>query len=245
MKQEAKTDEVERPEHVFQLSEKEKKEKFFRLKYSAKENKYYRHDDNSSEIDGWQNGVYTMVNLRRYKKENNDEELVYLTRKPGCASASVSWKFDFRDSDLVIDNIQAITYSRTESEGKITYDMATKDYTRDKTGKGGGLLLNGWQTLLFIAYLDGGVTPYELSQTQFLYQNVTREPDFCPLDIIITLKPLEKLSCTCNLKKECTTDKDKMDKHKFTSNPDEDIIEPVCTCDKCTCKRTKTKRKQQ
>ncbi|XP_070572104.1 uncharacterized protein [Ptychodera flava] len=228
-------DEVERPEHVFKPSEKEKKERLFRLRYNAKDDKYYRYGDEREEIEGWRNGVYTMVNVRRYKKQQNDCELVYLTRKPGYATASVSWKLDFRDTDLVVDTIQAITYSRTETGGQITYDMATEDPINYRDGS----LLNGWQTLVVIAYLDGGIAPCEHSQTQLIYQNITREPDFCPLDITITLKPLQKLCCTCGAKGGPSKPRnDKIEKHKPA---DTEANEPVCTCTECTCKRYRRK----
>ncbi|XP_077866430.1 uncharacterized protein LOC144354646 [Saccoglossus kowalevskii] len=224
------SDEVESLGNVFHLSEKEKKDRLFHIKYNGKDDRYYRYSGDVDCIKGWKRGIYTMVNIKRSWVENNGEEQVYLTRRSGYASASVSWKFDFRESDLVIDAIQAVTYGRTETGGRILYDMVSQDVLDVGLAKRKGkkYLLNGWQTLLIVAYLDGD-PGIRHSQTQLLYQNITKDPEFCPLDITITLKPLKKKICTCGKEKRHTSasSRNKYDSRK-TSNA-------VCDCRQCTC----------
>lgn len=45
---------------------------------------------------------------------------------------------------------------------------------------------NGWRCLLLVVYLEGDGNDGDA--TQLFYQDCNEQPDFCPLDVTITLK---------------------------------------------------------
>ncbi|XP_022105087.1 uncharacterized protein LOC110987015 isoform X2 [Acanthaster planci] len=186
-----RVDEVRTTNHVFTLTECEVERKVFQLRYSTRTDAYYRLGSSAAVIEGWENGIYTAVNIERHV----DDEMAYLTRTAGYREGSVSWKMDLTDTGLVVDSIQALTLSRTLHGGIITYDIVSPD--AQKNADLSGYIANGWRTLYLIAYLSGSPSEDSHDQTQLLYQSSLDEQDHFPLDILITLKPLQETLCTC------------------------------------------------
>ncbi|XP_033627462.1 uncharacterized protein LOC117290269 [Asterias rubens] len=188
-------DELLQKSHVFTLTESEIERQVFQLRYHSWDDAYYRLGSTTAAIQGWDNGVYAAVNIHRQVQE---DEMVYLTRKSGHQEASISWKVDLIDTGLVVDSIQALTLSRTLNGGIVTYDIVSPDAKPDIENL--GRVTNGWQTIYLIAYLSGDSSHGCQEQTQLLYQDyldVSDAPNTFPLDILITLKPLQENLCTC------------------------------------------------
>ncbi|XP_038059686.1 uncharacterized protein LOC119730737 [Patiria miniata] len=184
-------DEVRTQGHVFTLTECEIERKVFNLRYHTCNDAYYRLGSDEAVIDGWENGIYAAVNVERHV----DHDLAYLTRADGHRDASISWKVDLTGTGLVVDSIQALTLSRTLRGGMVTYDIVSPD--AEQAPEQSGYKANGWQTLYLIAYLSGSRTEDTYDQTQLLYQSSLDDQDNFPLDILITLKPLQEILCTC------------------------------------------------
>ncbi|KAJ8044193.1 hypothetical protein HOLleu_11582 [Holothuria leucospilota] len=108
---------------------------------------------------------------------------------------------------MVIDDVSAFTYGRTLRHGRLTYDLLSPDSVpsdsiRRRKNRNKKLMLNGWQSLLIVAHLEGGGGKRQEDETQLFFQDCSNQPDFCPLDITITLKPMEFLRCTCHLSRK-------------------------------------------
>ncbi|XP_072164155.1 uncharacterized protein, partial [Diadema setosum] len=194
---------VHYPNHVFTLTEQESRVGCFRLQYSTRNDSYYRGDSSSPEVRGWKAGAFTVVNMQRYHAIKGPEkgEWAYLTRKPRHSSGSISWCVDFGRTGLVVDQIHALTYGRTLPGGTITYDMISPDR-----------LPSFEHRLIFVAYLDGGVSKHERAQTQLFFQDCVSNPNGFPFDLLITLKPAVAMATTLiprtklkpNVCKRCT-----------------------------------------
>ncbi|PIK61170.1 hypothetical protein BSL78_01897 [Apostichopus japonicus] len=100
---------------------------------------------------------------------------------------------------MVIDDVSAFTFSRTLRTGRLTYDLLSPDSVPSDKSLNCQLKrnksCNGWRCLLLVVYLEGDGNDGDA--TQLFYQDCNEQPDFCPLDVTITLKPLEIITCTC------------------------------------------------
>nr|XP_054774853.1 uncharacterized protein LOC129283041 [Lytechinus pictus] len=189
-------DEVETPGNIFTLSKEEKTARLFHLRYSTREDVYYRYGRKEPALKGWKEGAFTVVNMQRYHANKGPEvgEWTYLTRRPRHSSGSISWLLDLTQSGLVVDQVYALTYSRTLSGGNINYDMRRPDCLPSKKHNNESHI-NG---LIFAAYLDGGLHKRERAQTQLFFQDCLEDPDGFPFDLLITLKPSDQQELKTN-----------------------------------------------
>lgn len=111
----------ERKEVVFIPSEKEKASKLFHLIYNVVEDSYTRISNNNEQISGWGTGVWKAESI--WRKVETDWKMVYLARKEGSSSASISWKFECKSVGLKIDNISIRTSSQTFHSGRIKWRL--------------------------------------------------------------------------------------------------------------------------
>lgn len=111
----------ERKEVIFIPSEKEKASKLFHLMYNVVEDSYTRISNNNEQITGWGTGIWKAESIAR--KVETDWKMVYLARKEGSSSASISWKFECKSVGLKIDNISIRTSSQTFHSGRIKWRL--------------------------------------------------------------------------------------------------------------------------
>ncbi|XP_072024817.1 uncharacterized protein [Amphiura filiformis] len=217
--------------HVFHPNIIEQQSKLFHLRYSPKDDCYYQLGSNTASVKGWRNGTNVAVNVMRRigRRADIDLQWAYLTRYPGRQSGSISWKFDFTDSGLVVDDVTALTYSRTSPGGLVRYDIVSPDTCFNDVSsavQGDSNGFSGLKTLILVAYLDGIKT--NQTQTQLLYHEWSTNnekkdmddklpldvKDRLPLEIIIKLKTEGIPQCTCpegdsnNKQLQCTCLKD-------------------------------------
>ncbi|KAJ7415446.1 Peptide-N(4)-(N-acetyl-beta-glucosaminyl)asparagine amidase [Willisornis vidua] len=112
-----------RREVLFIPSEKEKTSKLFHLVYNIVDDSYTRISNNSEKISGWEAGVWKAESI--WRKIETDWKMVYLARKEGSSSASVSWKFECKSVGLKIDNISVRTSSQTFQSGRIRWRLCS------------------------------------------------------------------------------------------------------------------------
>ncbi|XP_055563034.1 peptide-N(4)-(N-acetyl-beta-glucosaminyl)asparagine amidase [Falco cherrug] len=112
-----------RKEVLFIPSEKEKTSKFFHLIYNVVEDCYTRISNNNEKINGWETGVWKAESV--WRKVETDWKMVYLARKEGSSSASISWKFECKSVGLKIDNISVRTSSQTFQSGRIKWRLCS------------------------------------------------------------------------------------------------------------------------
>ncbi|XP_041364348.1 peptide-N(4)-(N-acetyl-beta-glucosaminyl)asparagine amidase-like isoform X2 [Gigantopelta aegis] len=113
---------------MFTLTEEEKKSEFFHVSYSCAGDVYHRASSGGVQVAGWQSCVNEARNLAR--KEERDWRMVYIARQEGSAAvtaASVSWKFDFTDTDLKIGRLQLKAQGATFENGVINWQV--RNYT--------------------------------------------------------------------------------------------------------------------
>ncbi|XP_046997587.1 peptide-N(4)-(N-acetyl-beta-glucosaminyl)asparagine amidase isoform X1 [Schistocerca americana] len=79
----------------------------FQLSYSCEKDKYFR-STNTEEacISGWQNGVFEFDSV--FRKEEKDWKMFYLSRTEGSPKGTITWKFDFSSSGLVIETVNLV-----------------------------------------------------------------------------------------------------------------------------------------
>ncbi|XP_055659866.1 peptide-N(4)-(N-acetyl-beta-glucosaminyl)asparagine amidase isoform X1 [Falco peregrinus] len=114
---------TKRKEVLFIPSEKEKTSKFFHLIYNVVEDCYTRISNNNEKINGWETGVWKAESV--WRKVETDWKMVYLARKEGSSSASISWKFECKSVGLKIDNISVRTSSQTFQSGRIKWRLCS------------------------------------------------------------------------------------------------------------------------
>ncbi|XP_003727660.1 uncharacterized protein LOC100888005 [Strongylocentrotus purpuratus] len=227
-------DEVETPGNIFVLSEEERRAGLFHLRYSAREDAYYRYAQREPALKGWKEGAFNVVNMQRYHAIKGPQigEWTYLTRKPRHSSGSISWFLDLTQSGLVVDQVYALTYSRTLSGGNVTFDMRRPDCPPSKGHKTESSI-NG---LIFAAYLDGGLRKRERAQTQLFFQDCLEDPEGFPFDLLITLKPSDSKEGITNKPR---TKPGPLQPLSFPPRPHDVPTKPA----RCTCARNHRRRR--
>ncbi|XP_074650737.1 peptide-N(4)-(N-acetyl-beta-glucosaminyl)asparagine amidase-like [Tubulanus polymorphus] len=169
---------------TFSLTDNEKSAKSFHITYNCAKDVYTRLSDNGNTIMPWKSCAFEVENVIR--KVENDWKMVYLARKEGSNTATISWKFDFSGSGLRADQIKIKVSSTTYESGKVTWVLcggdsciAVKPDEEVVTSN-----LKGSETLTLTARLSGGNGNNAFQHTQLFRQQ--ENSDDCPLDLQIT-----------------------------------------------------------
>ncbi|KAF2983821.1 hypothetical protein EK904_005179, partial [Melospiza melodia maxima] len=179
-----------RKEVVFIPSEKEKTSKLFHLVYNVIEDSYTRISNNNEKISGWEAGVWKAESI--WRKVETDWKMVYLARKEGSSSASISWKFECKSVGLKIDNISVRTSSQTFHSGRIQWRLRSP--TAEIALIGDKNLcsysdFSGATEVMLEAVLNGGDGEAAWQHTQLFRESLTGCGENC-LEIIIKLSDL-------------------------------------------------------
>ncbi|XP_072781826.1 peptide-N(4)-(N-acetyl-beta-glucosaminyl)asparagine amidase isoform X2 [Taeniopygia guttata] len=179
-----------RKEVVFIPSEKEKTCKLFHLVYNVIDDSYTRISNNNEKISGWEAGVLKAESI--WRKVETDWKMVYLARKEGSSSASISWKFECKSVGLKIDNISVRTSSQTFQSGRIQWRLRSP--TAEIALIGDKSLcsysdFSGATEVMLEAVLNGGDGEAAWQHTQLFRESLTGGGENC-LEIIIKLSDL-------------------------------------------------------
>ncbi|XP_074939356.1 peptide-N(4)-(N-acetyl-beta-glucosaminyl)asparagine amidase isoform X2 [Phalacrocorax aristotelis] len=179
-----------RKEVVFIPSEKEKTSKLFHLIYNIVEDSYTRISNNNEKIGGWETAVWKAESI--WRKVETDWKMVYLARKEGSSSASVSWKFECESVGLKIDNVSVRTSSQTFQSGRIKWRLHSP--TAEVALIGDKNLcsysdFSGATEVVLEAVLSGGDGEAAWQHTQLFRDSLTGCEENS-LEIIITLSDL-------------------------------------------------------
>ncbi|XP_005029314.4 peptide-N(4)-(N-acetyl-beta-glucosaminyl)asparagine amidase [Anas platyrhynchos] len=179
-----------RKEVIFVPSEKEKTSKLFHLTYNIVEDSYIRISNNNEKITGWEAGVWKAESI--WRKVETDWKMVYLARKEGSSSASISWKFECKSAGLKIENVSIRTSSQTFQSGKIKWRVYSP--TTEIALLGDKNLCSysdfcGATEVTLEAILNGGDGETAWQHTQLFRESVTGCGENC-LEIIIKLTDL-------------------------------------------------------
>lgn len=179
-----------RKEVIFVPSEKEKTSKLFHLTYNIVEDSYIRISNNNEKITGWEAGVWKVESI--WRKVETDWKMVYLARKEGSSSASISWKFECKSAGLKIENVSIRTSSQTFQSGKIKWRVYSP--TTEIALLGDKNLCSysdfcGATEVTLEAILNGGDGETAWQHTQLFRESVTGCGENC-LEIIIKLTDL-------------------------------------------------------
>ncbi|XP_013415884.1 peptide-N(4)-(N-acetyl-beta-glucosaminyl)asparagine amidase-like [Lingula anatina] len=173
---------------IFKLTDVEKEKKLFHLKYCCASDTYIRVSNDSEEVKGWQAGVFEEDSV--FRKEEHDWKMVYLARREGAATASITWKVDCTDSGLLVDTVEVLASSCVYEDGKISWRlcgdnqicMPIKESKRTLTDD-----LNGCRELTLTAELSKGRGDVAWQHTQLFRQQKDEVHNF-PFEIVIKLK---------------------------------------------------------
>ncbi|XP_062425323.1 peptide-N(4)-(N-acetyl-beta-glucosaminyl)asparagine amidase isoform X2 [Rhea pennata] len=179
-----------RKEVIFIPSEKEKTSKLFHLTYNVVEDSYTRISNNNEKITGWEAGVWKAESI--WRKVETDWKMVYLARKEGSSSASISWKFECKSVGLKIDNMSIRTSSQTFQSGRIKWRVYSP--TAEIPLLGDKSLcscsdFSGATEVTLEAILNGGDGEAAWQHTQLFRENLTGYGENS-LEIIIKLTDL-------------------------------------------------------
>lgn len=179
-----------RKEVIFVPSEKEKTSKLFHLTYNIVEDSYIRISNNNEKITGWEAGVWKAESI--WRKVETDWKMVYLARKEGSSSASISWKFECKSAGLKIENVSIRTSSQTFQSGKIKWRVYSP--TTEIALLGDKNLCSysdfcGATEVTLEAILNGGDGETAWQHTQLFRESLTGCGENC-LEIIIKLTDL-------------------------------------------------------
>ncbi|KAK4826775.1 hypothetical protein QYF61_011402 [Mycteria americana] len=179
-----------RKEVIFIPSEKEKTSKLFHLIYNIVEDSYTRISNNNEKISGWETGVWKAESI--WRKVETDWKMVYLARKEGSSSASISWKFECKSVGLKIDNISIRASSQTFQSGRVKWRLCSP--TAEIALIGDKNLcsysdFSGATEVMLGAILNGGDGEAAWQHTQLFRDSLTGCGENC-LEIIIKLSDL-------------------------------------------------------
>ncbi|KAM9198903.1 peptide-N(4)-(N-acetyl-beta-glucosaminyl)asparagine amidase [Mergus octosetaceus] len=179
-----------RKEVIFVPSEKEKTSKLFHLIYNIVEDSYIRISNNNEKITGWEAGVWKAESI--WRKVETDWKMVYLARKEGSSSASISWKFECKSAGLKIENVSIRTSSQTFQSGKIKWRVYSP--TTEIALLGDKNLCSysdfcGATEVTLEAILNGGDGETAWQHTQLFRESLTGCGENC-LEIILKLTDL-------------------------------------------------------
>ncbi|XP_064620227.1 peptide-N(4)-(N-acetyl-beta-glucosaminyl)asparagine amidase-like [Lineus longissimus] len=171
---------------LFKLTAKERERKVFHLRYCCASDKYERIGD-GSEMMGWDSCLFEVENV--FRKEEHDWKMVYLARTEGSAAASIKWKFDFRESGLVVDHVTIKACSATYESGTIRWTLCSDAscVMLDGSSQIDTMDLSGSDVLTLTADMSGGNGDVAWQHTQ-LFRQGTEETAVHPLELRITFK---------------------------------------------------------
>lgn len=154
------------------------------------EDSYIRISNNNEKITGWEAGVWKAESI--WRKVETDWKMVYLARKEGSSSASISWKFECKSAGLKIENVSIRTSSQTFQSGKIKWRVYSP--TTEIALLGDKNLCSysdfcGATEVTLEAILNGGDGETAWQHTQLFRESVTGCGENC-LEIIIKLTDL-------------------------------------------------------
>ncbi|XP_041898983.1 peptide-N(4)-(N-acetyl-beta-glucosaminyl)asparagine amidase isoform X3 [Corvus kubaryi] len=179
-----------RKEVVFIPSEKEKTSKLFHLFYNVIDDSYTRVSNNNEKIHGWEAGVWKAESI--WRKVETDWKMVYLARKEGSSSASISWKFECKSVGLKIDNVSVRTSSQTFQSGRIQWRLHSPTAEISLIGDKNLCSysdFSGATEVVLEAVLNGGDGEAAWQHTQLFRESLTGYGENC-LEIIIKLSDL-------------------------------------------------------
>ncbi|XP_040403239.1 peptide-N(4)-(N-acetyl-beta-glucosaminyl)asparagine amidase isoform X2 [Cygnus olor] len=182
-----------RKEVIFVPSEKEKTSKLFHLIYNIVEDSYIRISNNNEKITGWEAGVWKAESI--WRKVETDWKMVYLARKEGSSSASISWKFECKSAGLKIENVSIRTSSQTFQSGRIkwrVYSPTTEIALLADKNLCSYSDFCGATEVTLEAILNGGDGETAWQHTQLFRESLTGCGENC-LEIIIKLLTSESL----------------------------------------------------
>lgn len=161
----------------------------FQLSYSCEKDQYFRSTNIEPCISGWQNGVFEFESV--FRKEEKDWKTFYLSRTEGSLKGTISWKFDFSSSGLVIETVNLVFVRRVFENGVtkllITGDKSSIEVLPDETAVE-TKVLDGSKCLMLTAELSGG-----RGATAWQHAQLFREPVGSanyPFIIVIKLRKL-------------------------------------------------------
>ncbi|CAL1285885.1 unnamed protein product [Larinioides sclopetarius] len=105
--------------YVFRLNTDEITKKHFHVKYSCALDKYVRVSSQSIQSEDWKSFTFSHKNI--FRKVENDWKVSYLAHRDGFSNGSITWKFDFRDTNLVVNILKLNLLSRTFNSGNVKW----------------------------------------------------------------------------------------------------------------------------
>ncbi|KAL5004691.1 hypothetical protein ScPMuIL_018147 [Solemya velum] len=173
--------------YVFSLNESERRNQILHLRYNPALDCYIR--GSGDRISGYESCLFEAKNI--FRKEEKDWEMVYLARTENSPSSEITWKFDFSDSEYVVDHIDILVSSTTYEDGIVTWTLCSGDFcalVRATTEVQKVEDLDGCNDVCLTAMMRGGKGDIAWQHTQLFRQSLQDKQSF-PLDIKIHLKP--------------------------------------------------------
>ncbi|XP_022103078.1 peptide-N(4)-(N-acetyl-beta-glucosaminyl)asparagine amidase-like [Acanthaster planci] len=178
---------------VFTLTDQEMSEKCVHVKYCPASDKYIRVSDNNKQIADYRTCLYRSQNM--YRKEEYDWNMVYLARDRGDRDGHIEWRFDFRDTGLVVDQVTLVATAKVFQNGRVQWSCGPQNQRNTLLPVREGLVesvlrgtnITGHQEFTLAANLSGGQGDCSYQHAQ-LFRIGLEDYDRYPLDIKIRLK---------------------------------------------------------
>ncbi|XP_065053875.1 uncharacterized protein LOC135682776 isoform X1 [Rhopilema esculentum] len=166
-----------------------------RLRYSMVNDTYFRDYEDTlnprskNTTTNWESVLYGCEGIQKYRDEIHDE--LYLDRQENFKIASVSWKFDFAASGLVLDAIQIKLEVVKTGSGKVILDLTNEEDKRLEIEINEDMNLLrisdfGGSKVLTVKIVISAEKPGRFTKL-FLQSTAGKKID-CPLDINIRLQ---------------------------------------------------------
>ncbi|XP_038072397.1 peptide-N(4)-(N-acetyl-beta-glucosaminyl)asparagine amidase-like [Patiria miniata] len=178
---------------VFTLTSGEIASKCIHIKYCTASDKYIRVSDDNKQTADYRSCLYRSNNI--YRKEEYDWNMVYLARDGGDREGHIEWRFDFRDTGLVVDQVTLVASAKLYQNGQVKWSCGPQHQMDTSLPVNEGLVervlrgnnITGQSEFNLTADLSGGQGDVSYQHAQ-LFRIGLEDYDKYPLDIKIRLK---------------------------------------------------------
>ncbi|KAH3840242.1 hypothetical protein DPMN_113689 [Dreissena polymorpha] len=173
-------------QYIFNPTPEEITQQRFHVSYSCAKNEYTRNSDLMKKTKGFQTLVHEFSNI--FRKEEHDWKMVYLARTEKTDKGEISWKFDFKESGLVIDSAELRLDTATYHTGRVIWTVCNEDTCFLLTGGPSlqnVLALVGVSSFTLTATLTGGEGDIAWQHTQLFRQSL--DDAACPFEVKLKL----------------------------------------------------------
>ncbi|XP_033629269.1 peptide-N(4)-(N-acetyl-beta-glucosaminyl)asparagine amidase-like isoform X1 [Asterias rubens] len=178
--------------YVFKLTPGETSQKCLHLKYCPASDKYIRISSDSQQTKDYRTCVYQSQNI--YRKEEYDWNMVYVARDSGDTPGHIAWRFDLKESGLVVESITIAVAAKTYQNGKVVWKVFADGRPPKELPVNEEIQfttitapISGEDTVNLSADLTGGTGDVAYQHAQ-IFRIGLEDYDRYPLDIMIRLK---------------------------------------------------------